>query len=91
MGQADHPVRGSGHLQIMGDHDDSQAFFGVQGAQQAGNVCSGIFIKVPSGFIGQKHSGIVDERPGNGGPLHFTPRKLARAVVEAMSQTYSFE
>ena len=80
----------SGHLWVVGDHDDGVALT-MKFAQK---VCDdGLVgsIEIAGGFIGEKDWWVVNQRPRNTYALLFTTRQLFGEVVNAVAKTDSLE
>ncbi len=43
-------------------------------------------VEVPGRLVGQQQFGRGDQRPGDGGPLHFAAREFTRFVAQTMGQ-----
>ena len=61
-------------------------------AMQPGNQfkhrLSGAAIEVSGRLVGQQNLGLNNEGPGQGNPLLFPTRELARAMMRTLSQSY---
>ena len=56
----------------VGGNDNGALEFAVQFSQQLNDNLSIAAVQVAGGFIGKNNLRIVDQRSGDGGPLHFT-------------------
>jgi len=61
----------------------------VQEREERQYLGCGDGIEVPGGFVGQNDCWLVDQGPGNRGPLHLSARNLVRFVALAATQTTS--
>ena len=86
-----HPIGLLSNGQVVRHHDYSELLLGVQGSQDLHDFVAGRAVEVAGRLVGQQHLGAGDQSPRNGGPLHFTSRKLAWLMTQAMPQTGGFE
>ena len=70
----------------MRDHDYSEVLLGVQGSQDTEDFSSRRAVQIAGRFVGQQHLGLHDQGAGDGGALHFAPRKFARPVAQPVSE-----
>ena len=73
----------------MRDHDDQA--FPRDLADQFHNLYAGGGIERARRFVRQKDFGIVDQRAGDGHPLHLSARKLVGPLVHLLAQAYLFK
>ena len=60
----------------------------VQVGKELQDLGRGGGIEIAGGFVRQDHRGIVDQGPGDGGPLHLAAGDLVRFVVQARRQAH---
>jgi hypothetical protein len=63
------PLGPAGDGGVVGDQDQGQAAFPPQVFQQDDDVVAGVLIQVASRLVGQQHPGLLDQSPGDRGPL----------------------
>ena len=73
-------------LRVVGDHDD-QAILGDL-REQVHDLHGSMGIQGAGGLVGQHDLRVVDERAGNGHPLHLAARELARLLVQVLGQAH---
>src|SRR5712671_1128740 len=70
-----------GNIVIVGDKDESLSPL-VKFVEKAKDLGTGGRIEITSGFVGEDHQGVVDERASDGDALLLPARKFKRFVVE---------
>ena len=75
-------------LRGMAHQDDGFAPLAVQVREERQYLGRGDGIQVPGGLVGQNDGRLVDQGPGNRGPLHLSARNLVRFVALAAAQTH---
>lgn len=75
----------------MGDKNDGQAVALIEFLQDLADFLAPGRVKVAGGFIGQENLRPVDQRAGNGHPLHLAARELARQMAHPLFQSQRFE
>jgi hypothetical protein len=68
----DDPIGKLGSLQGMGDHDHCQSFLPLQIGEELQDLGGMGGIEVAGWFVGQEQGRLVDQGPGDGGPLHLS-------------------
>ncbi len=90
VSQGDDAVATLGNLLLVRDEDD-RLTSGVEVVEDAQDHLSGGCVQVPGGFVGEDDQGIVDEGPGDGGPLLLASGKLRRAVMSPVGEADDFD
>ena len=70
----------------MRHHDHGQPLLPLQIGKELQDLSGVGGIQVAGGFIGQQQGRLVNQGPGNGGPLHFTSGYLVGFVVPAVAE-----
>src|SRR5262249_6225510 len=90
VGQGEFGLGGLGKGFTMGNYDDCQSVL-VQLLEKFEYfmTCSGV--QIARGFIRKQETWLVDEGAGDGRPLHFPTRELARPVLATMGEPYALQ
>jgi hypothetical protein len=70
----------------VGGHHDGPVNWRFRSASRAMTLLALRESRLPVGSSARHDGRIIDQRPGNGGTLHFSAGELARLVAEAISQ-----
>ena len=70
----------SGYLTVMGRHDQCCLLFPVKIQQQIEYRPTALGIQITGRFIGEDNLGMVDDRPTDGHPLHFSTGELVGKI-----------
>ena len=65
----------------MGDHDDGDAAFGVEAAEQFHDLEGGFGVEVAGGFVGEEGVRIGDDGAGDGDALLLAAGEFGRGVA----------
>ncbi len=85
---ADYPLGVSGHLGVVGHHDDGDAVLGIELLEHLEHLFAGPRIQVAGGLVGKEHRRVVDQRSGDGDPLLLTAGELRGLVVQPVGQPH---
>ena len=75
-----------GQLRVVGHHDHQTVFGDL--FQQLHHLYAGFAVQGAGWFVRQQNVRIIDQRPGDGHPLHLSAGHLAGLLVQLLSQSH---
>jgi hypothetical protein len=83
--QREGAIRAAREIQIVGDVKRSQLPGPMQILEQIHDHLAGPEVEIASGFVGQEHARVANQRAGQDDSLLLSARKLTRAMLSAVS------
>src|SRR6516225_4012905 len=80
------PLRAAGDGGVVGDQDEGEPALPPEPLQQADDLVPGVLVEVAGGLVGQEHLGLLDQGPGDRGPLLLPAGHLAGQVPGPVAQ-----